>query len=280
MGGPIGPVIGGEMAKLGPYSYPDIRFGDAVEIAGRVLSKFKGVVSVKGLAWELGMAEGSGTLFAKVAAMRDFGLLEGRGELRVSPLAQRVLHPADAKEGQEARAEAFQRVDLLRQLYDRFEGEVPDDMSLLVGLEEVTRASRDEIVRRAPLIHKHLTDAIRVLGRPLPVGREPEYSALNQQKEAALVAAEHIAQAAAGDFNGGIQISAAGRHLSVPLTAEYIDVAIALLSTIKGEMAESGQAVAMEIEVAEEDAGKRPSGVAELEMGTIEQLDMPDEGIG
>ena len=67
------------MAKLGQYTYPDIRFGDAVEISGRVLTKFKGTVSVKGLAWELGMAEGSGTLFAKVAAMRDFGLIEGRG---------------------------------------------------------------------------------------------------------------------------------------------------------------------------------------------------------
>ncbi len=67
------------MAKLGPYSYPDIRFGDAVEIAGRILAKFKGVVSVKDLAWELGMAEGSGTLFAKDAALRDFGIVEGRG---------------------------------------------------------------------------------------------------------------------------------------------------------------------------------------------------------
>ena len=118
------------MAKLGQYTYPDIRFGDAVEISGRVLTKFKGTVSVKGLAWELGMAEGSGTLFAKVAAMRDFGLIEGRGELRISPLAQRVLHPGTPEEGQSARAEAFQRVDLLRQLYDRFEGEVPDDMSM------------------------------------------------------------------------------------------------------------------------------------------------------
>ena len=268
------------MAKLGPYTYPDIRFGDAVEIAGRVLSKFKGVVSVKGLAWELGMAEGSGTLFAKVAAMRDFGLLEGRGELRVSPLAQRVLHPANTREGQEARAEAFQRVDLLRQLYDRFEGEVPDDMSLLVGLEEVTRASRDEIVRRAPLIHKHLTDAIRVLGRPVPVERKPEYSGINQQNESVSTAIAASVAASTGGSNGGIQLSAAGRHLSVPLTAEYIDVAITLLSTLKGEMAEGGAAVAMETDTAEEDAGERPSGVAELEMGTIEQLDLPTEGIG
>ena len=121
------------MAKLGPYSYPDIRFGDAVEIAGRILTKFKGTVSVKGLAWELGMAEGSGTLFAKVAAMRDFGLIEGRGELRISQLAQRVLHPSTPEEGQEARAEAFQRVDLLRQLYGRFEGEVPDEHAHVVG---------------------------------------------------------------------------------------------------------------------------------------------------
>ena len=169
------------MAKLGPYTYPDIRFGDAVEIAGRILTKFKGSVSVKGLAWELGMAEGSGTLFAKVAAMRDFGLLEGRGELRVSSLAQRVIHPANAEEGQQARAEAFQRVELLRQLYTRFEGEVPDDMSMLVGLEEITRSPRDEIVRRAPLIQKHLTDAIRVLGRPVVAAKPAEYSVRYQQ---------------------------------------------------------------------------------------------------
>ena len=163
------------MAKLGPYSYPDIRFGDAVEIAGRILSKFKGTVSVKGLAWELGMSEVSGTLFAKVAALRDFGLIEGRGELRISPLAQRVIHPANSDEGHEARAEAFQRVELLRQLYTRFEGDVPDDMSMLVGLEEISRAPRDEIVRRAPLIQKHLTDAIRVLGRPVLADKKPEY---------------------------------------------------------------------------------------------------------
>ena len=66
------------MGKLGLYSYPDIRFGDAVQIAGRIMSKFKGVVGVQGLAWELGMAKSSGTLFAKIAALRDFGLVDGR----------------------------------------------------------------------------------------------------------------------------------------------------------------------------------------------------------
>ena len=223
------------MAKLGQYSYPDIRFGDAVEIANRILNKFKGTVSVKGLAWELGMAEGSGTLFAKVAALRDFGLVEGRGELRVSQLAQRVLHPTNSEEGLEATAEAFQRVELLSQLYTRFEGEVPDDMSLLVGLEEISRAPRDEIVKRAPLIQKHLTDAIRVLGRPARAEKKAEHSVGRQRiaAESLAIAPEPMAEEPSSD---GLHITAAGRRLSVPFTAEYIDVAISLLRAMQAEM--------------------------------------------
>ena len=192
------------------------------------------------------MAEGSGTLFAKVAALRDFGLVEGRGELRVTPLAQRVLHPAGATEAFQARAEAFQRVELLRRLYHRFQGEVPDDAGLLIGLEEVTKAPRDEIVRRASLIQKHLNDAFRALRRlnrkeieeedinieysgkyqgnlfntpaPSPLGRFP------------------LSQGAASAEKGGLVLSAGGLQLSVPLTIEYIDVAIGLLTTLKAQL--------------------------------------------
>lgn len=261
------------MAKLGPYNYPDIRFGDAVEIAGRILAKFKGVVSVKGLAWELGMAEGSGTLFAKVAALRDFGFVEGRGELRITPLAQRVLHPASNEEGRAARGEAFQRVELLRQLYVRFEGEVPDDMSLLVGLEELTKATRDEIVRRAPLIQKHLTDAVRVLGR-MELGEKPEHSGQTQNvvagRERAGSAVAAVASPAPADGATTIELSAGGRRLSVPLSAEYIDVAIGLLTTLKLELAGS-----------EDDFDDLPGPAAssivtaaDLEFGTTDQLDV------
>ena len=251
------------MAKLGPYNYPDIRFGDAVEIAGRILSKFKGVVSVKGLAWELGMAEGSGTLFAKVAALRDFGFVEGRGELRVTPLAQRVLHPSSTEDGQGARGEAFQRVELLRQLYVRFEGEVPDDMSLLVGLEELTKASRDEIVRRAPLIQKHLTDAVRVLGR-MKLEKKPEHSAPEQNVPAGR---ERTGTAvAASPATTGIELSAGGRTLSVPLSAEYIDVAIGLLTTLKTELADSDDDF--------DDDQASIVTAADIEYGTTDQLDV------
>lgn len=220
------------MAKLGPFSYPDIRFADAVEIAQRIATKFHGTVSVKGLAWELGMAEGSGTLFAKVAALRDFGLVEGRGELRISPLAQRVLHPTSPAEGKEARAESFQRVELLRLLHARFNGEIPDDVSLLVGLEEISRARRDEIVRRASLIQKHLTDAVRILGRKINSDKIEEYSE-NKQIINTLPVVPQVSNPGLADR---IYLAVAGKTLEVPLTEAYLDVAINLLGTIRTEL--------------------------------------------
>ncbi len=219
------------MAKLGPYSYPDIRFGDALAIAERIATKFKGTVSVKGLAWELGMAENSGTLFAKVAALRDFGLLDGRGELRISALARRIIQPVSTEEGRAARAEAFQRVELLRQLYARFNGELPDDMGLLVVLEELTRASREDIVRRVALIQKHLTDAIRVMGRQADVAKNTEDSIKNKN----ILSTSDAVEAP----DGALTVTAAGRQLSVPMSPEYIDVAVSLLEAIKRELIEA-----------------------------------------
>ncbi len=223
------------MAKLGTYSYPDIRFSDAVQITGRILAKFRGTVGVKGLAWELGMAENSGTLFAKVAALRDFGLVEGRGELRVSDLGRKIIHPANDDEGQHARIEAFQRVDLLRALFERFEGEAPDDSSLLIGLEEIAKSPRDEIVRRFSLIQKHLADAARVMRRAsAPVGAEP--SGATPQR----FSASTMPQAAPGlepSMGADTLFLAAGEtRLSSQLTSESLDAAITLLQAIKARV--------------------------------------------
>ena len=192
------------------------------------------------------MAEGSGTLFAKVAALRDFGLVEGRGELRVSPLAQRVLHPASGAESRKARAEAFHRVELLRRLYHRFAGEVPDDASLLIGLEELTNAPRGEIVRRAALIQKHLGDAFRTLGRLDPSEKKSEYST-ETQRRTRIPLEQMSAEKIESPRNGGsakgncLELVGGGLQLSVPLTSQYIDVAVQLLTTLKAQLPAGGE---------------------------------------
>jgi hypothetical protein len=226
------------MAKLGTYSYPDIRFGDAVEIAGRILSKFQGTVAVKGLAWELGMAENSGTLFAKIAALRDFGLVEGRGELRISDLARRILHPANPEEARQSRIEAFQRVDLLRSLYEKFEGEAPDDSTLLITLEEVTKAPREEIVRRFTLIQKHLGDVARAMKHiSAPAGTE--HSGSSQQIFSTTSSQGEQPTPEPLTNHPGLYLVAGGARLNAPLTPEYVDVAIGLLHALKSSMEQS-----------------------------------------
>lgn len=225
------------MAKLGTYSYPDIRFGDAVEIAGRILSKFRGAVTVKGLAWELGMAENSGTLFAKVAALRDFGLVEGRGELRVSDLARKIIHPTTPEERRRYSIMAFQRVELLRALHERFDGETPDDTSLLVGLEEITKAPRDEIVRRFTLIQKHLADASRVL-RKTSRSSISETSADPQQTFSEPSGVFDVPAGLGMDDGKNLRLVAGEARLFAPLTLQYIDVAINLLRALRSGMSE------------------------------------------
>ncbi len=220
------------MAKLGTYSYPDIRFGDAVEIAARILAKFKGGVGVKGLAWELGMAENSGTLFAKVAALRDFGLVEGRGELRVTDLCRKILHPANPDEGRWARVQSFQRIDLLRALYDKFNGEAPDDSTLLIALEEITKAPREEIIRRFTLIQKHLVDAARIM-KSASVASETAPAANVQPAPSPSSAMDTGLFAEAMGDASGLYLAAGSARLTSPLTAEYLDVAINLLKALK-----------------------------------------------
>ncbi len=220
------------MARLGTYSYPDIRFGDAVEIAGRILAKFKGSVTVKGLAWELGMAEGSGTLFAKIAALRDFGLVEGRGELRVSDLTRRIIYPAMPEERREASTQAFQRVELLRALYQRFEGEAPDDSSLLIALEEITKAPREEIVRRFTIIQKHLTDASRVMQRSMA---EVAGHSLDDKVAALTVAVAGLDGVLAinnGQVGSIVHLVVGEAVLTFPLTKKYVGVATQFLKVL------------------------------------------------
>ena len=220
------------MAKLGTYSYPDIRFSDAIEISARILNKFKGTIRVKGLAWELGMAENSGTLFAKIAALRDFGLVEGRGELRVSDLAQRIINPSNESERLQATSQSFKRVDLLFALYDRFEGEAPDDKTLLVALEEITRADKPEIIKRFTLIQKHLNDASRALSHHSVNYTEADVSIStpNLNLPSSLSGATELSEYADGDT---LILRAGDAKLTAPLSQEYIDIAINLLKAIK-----------------------------------------------
>ena len=72
--------------------------------------------------------------------------------------------------------------------------------------------------------------------------------------------------------------------MSVPLTIEYIDVAITLLSTLRSELKDGGADGGDDGPEKDDDSsrtqGKAPANVAELELGSIEQFDVPSEAQG
>lgn len=154
------------MGKLGGYSYPEITLDEAISIASIVAVRLKGRVSRKGLARALNQSELSGWLSHKLAALRDFGLVQGRGEGTLTPLAERLAFPTNEEESRRARSEAYGNVALFRALEGRFHRDVPDSGALTVALEQLTETPRYRVVKKVGLIRNHLSDASNVRGRP------------------------------------------------------------------------------------------------------------------
>ncbi|MFN3233213.1 MAG: hypothetical protein ACE363_13810 [Alphaproteobacteria bacterium] len=68
----------------------------------------------------------SGGSRAVLAATRQYGLLEGRGDqIRVSELALRIFEPESREEELSSRSEAALRPDLYFEIIDQFDGEIP-----------------------------------------------------------------------------------------------------------------------------------------------------------
>ncbi|MSQ40871.1 MAG: hypothetical protein EXR55_04295 [Dehalococcoidia bacterium] len=154
------------MGKLGVFSYPEIPLDEAIGIIQAVATRMKGQVSRRGVAVALNQSEASGWLSHKLAALHDFGLVEGRGEGRLTALAQRLAFPTDDREMARAKGEAYRSVALFRLLEGRFQGEAPDQAALTVALEEITESPRHQVVKKVGLIRSHLSEAAALRRRP------------------------------------------------------------------------------------------------------------------
>ena len=76
-----------------------------------------------------------------------------------------------------------------------------------------------------------------------------------------------------------LQLIAAGRNLSVPLTSEYIEVAITLLQTLKNELSENEALITDNVESIDPSSETgffevSPRSAAQIEMGDTDQLDI------
>jgi hypothetical protein len=249
------------MGKLGSFSYPEISLEEAIGIVKAVATRMKGQVSRRGVAVALNQSEASGWLSHKLAALHDFGLVEGRGEGRLTPLAQRLAFPTDDREMARAKGEAYRNVALFRLLEGRFQGEAPDQAALTVALEEITESPRHQVVKKVGLIRSHLADAAALRRRPstaevaerltqtlakegvAPAEGRPRVAPEGPQERptprepSATFAAE--AQPRSRDLGGpvktppNLEIKVGEMRMVAPLSDETLDMAIGLLQGMK-----------------------------------------------
>jgi len=107
------------MAKTRSPNYPACALGDAVEMVRKFWKKEeRTAVPANVAAVGIGYKSLSGPARTAIASLKKYGLFsDDRQGMRVSPLALRVLNPANESEKLEALQEAALKPELFKQLY-------------------------------------------------------------------------------------------------------------------------------------------------------------------
>ncbi len=117
------------------------------------------------LAVFLGHTGVTGGYLSKMAAMRAYGLITGRGFVQVSDLGKRIVHPEKPNDPYEAVKESIISIPLWRAFYDKYTGkgvELPD-VDFWVDLQEIAELVPDEAKKAAKNVRKDYLDDVQYL---------------------------------------------------------------------------------------------------------------------
>lgn len=147
------------MGKLGNFYYPDIDAKEAVDITRHIYDFPSHTMSVPMLAEELKIKARGGWTGMILASIKNFGLVEGRGTLRTTDLAEKIINPIDDNELMTAKLELFNKIELWkiiradyadRALSSEFTGYLIDKVSV----------DRIEVQKRSKKIAKLYTSSV------------------------------------------------------------------------------------------------------------------------
>lgn len=154
------------MGKLSLYEYPDASLNDSLAIGRRIAREFMGSVSRSTLAGALQMSDRGGGFGTRLGAMRIWGIVEGRGNIRLTRNGLRAVNPLTPEESAMARRDLASSVPLFVELAARLDGLPPDRARLALLLEDITGANRMEIERRLQVVARVFEDVLPLL--PVP----------------------------------------------------------------------------------------------------------------
>ncbi len=142
------------MAKLADYEYPEIGLAESIELARRIHDELRGEVRRDALAMVLHLSPVGGAFGTRLNALRIWGLVERRGDVKLTSLGTQISTPTRLEEESQAMRKLAGSVPLFNEMHDRT-GDSSVDQSVLVAiLQEITGAEMDEIVQRVAVIER------------------------------------------------------------------------------------------------------------------------------
>lgn len=154
--------------------YPVIKFSKAFRVA-EIIQQCGGYASPKTLETELN-ARG-GNLARQIASAKRWGLIDGHGVLKLTELAKKILFPKNEGEVEEAKRDAFDNVEFFKNIYERFEGNFPEDKLFKNILIREHQLKPQEAIKVVNLIK----DAVSGLSANEEMSNHKETSASNRK---------------------------------------------------------------------------------------------------
>ena len=143
------------MAAIGKFNYPDVGIDECADLV-KVISQFNGQTSRDALALKLGHSGNSGRLSSKLSALRQFGLIEGHGAIKLTDLGLSLAQASTPSERMAWKFQAILKVPLLALLYDRFNTTGVESAALTDSMQTITGLGRSEVERAIPSLNRHL----------------------------------------------------------------------------------------------------------------------------
>ena len=207
------------MGKLNGYDYPDIKLSDAIELANNLKNKLRGEASnVNALAVAWGHKDANnGTFRGKLASMNKYGFLEGKGRVKLSQLAQRIVSNINEADKQEALKQVVFKIPLWKEINVMY-GSNPTVQDIRLALQNITKVEPLIAEQEADKISKLYMDAVSYIKDGVNMNTPQMFGTQSQ------------ASIMESDIH---QIDFEGIHIRIPKENESIETAIQLLEMLK-----------------------------------------------
>lgn len=155
--------------KIGNYSIPTFRLAPLIEATKKIYEKFPNEeIGREDIAHLLGIKPSSGGFAQKMADMRSYGLISGRGTFVVTKLGKDITFGTDDEKAI-AHRQAVENIPLWKDLLDK-EGVTLDKGDFWVVLRKITNAEAFDAQKKADSVRKaYMSDVANIKTVEKPV---------------------------------------------------------------------------------------------------------------